>query len=38
MHFPSSRKVIFMLSVLLELHIVIISRCERDAGREGGDV
>lgn len=38
MHFPSSRKVIFIFSVRLELHIVIVSRCERGAGREDGGV
>lgn len=36
MHFPSSRKVVFIFSVHLELHIVIVSRCERGVGREDG--
>lgn len=36
MHFPSSRKVIFMFPVLLELHIVTVSRCERRGERRWG--
>ena len=36
MHFPSSRKVIFIFSVHLEMHIIIVSRCEGGAGREDG--
>lgn len=36
MHFPSSRKVMFIFSVLLELHSVTVSRCERGTGRGGG--
>lgn len=36
MHFPSSGKVIFLFSVHLEPHIVIVSRCERGAGRDEG--
>lgn len=38
MHFSSSRKVIFIFSLHLELHIVIVFRCERGAGREDGGV
>lgn len=34
MHFPFSRKVIFIVSAHLELHILVVSRCERGAGRE----
>lgn len=36
MHFPSSRKVIFIFSVHLEMHLTIVSRCEGGAGREDG--
>lgn len=37
MHFPSSRKVIFIFSVHWEPRIVTVSRCERGTGEKMGE-
>lgn len=34
MHFPFSRKVIFIFSAHLDLHSLVVSRGEKGAGRE----